>query len=51
MNKRREEMCVSQKIKLIFCKIMGLVGVFRENKVINVHLLKISLLKPVGKGI
>ena len=33
--KRREEMCVSQKIKLIFGKIMGRVGVFRENKVIK----------------
>lgn len=28
-------MCVSQKIKLIFGKIMGRVGVFRENKVIK----------------
>lgn len=28
-------MCVSQKIKLIFGKIMGRVDVFRENKVIK----------------
>lgn len=47
----REETCVSQKIKSIFCKIIGLVGIFRENKVINVHLLNISLLKPIGEEI